>query len=629
MLNINSIEKSFVTELGTVKKVFRGLNLQVEKGDFISIIGSNGAGKSTLLDTITGNVVVDSGSIDIDGRDITKLPKYKRGSFISKVYQNPSMGTAPSMTVFENLSMADNKGKRFGFTMGLNKKRKEYYRELLKELDLGIENQMDTEVGSLSGGQRQCLALIMATLNKPEILLLDEHTAALDPKTSKIIMDKTKEIVEKNELVKKISEKKEIVWINNKQVKYSEYEKNLPITDEQIKEAEDRLIRFAPFIKKAFPETEITNGIIESPLEPIFNMQKELEKKYNTKIPGKLYLKMDSHLPVAGSIKARGGVYEVLKHAEDLAIAAGMLSKNDDYSILTEEKFKKFFSGYKVQVGSTGNLGLSIGITSAALGFEVIVHMSADAKQWKKDMLRSKGVKVIEYADDYGKAVEEGRKNSDADPKSYFVDDEKSLNLFLGYTIAALRLKKQFDEKGIVIDEEHPLIVYIPCGVGGAPGGVAYGLKRIFKDNVYVFFIEPTLAPCMVLGLATGLHEKISIRDVGIYGITHADGLAVARPSGLVSELMDSLLSGEFTLDDYKLYDYLRCLNQTENKKIEPSSCAAFEGPVELLKNLESKEYIEKRIGKNIENSYQICWATGGRMVPKEDMDKFLTTYLK
>ncbi|MBM6875607.1 ABC transporter ATP-binding protein [Fusobacterium mortiferum] len=200
MLNIKSIEKSFVTELGTVKKVFRGLNLQVEKGDFISIIGSNGAGKSTLLDTITGNIVVDKGSIDIDGRDITKLPKYKRGSFISKVYQNPSMGTAPSMTVFENLSMADNKGKRFGFTMGLNKKRKEYYREILKELDLGIENQMDTEVGSLSGGQRQCLALIMATLNKPEILLLDEHTAALDPKTSKIIMDKTREIVEKNQI---------------------------------------------------------------------------------------------------------------------------------------------------------------------------------------------------------------------------------------------------------------------------------------------------------------------------------------------------------------------------------------------------------------------------------------------
>ena len=195
-----NIKKSFENELGEVKNVFNGLNLNIEQGDFISIIGSNGAGKSTLLDTITGNIIPDSGKINIDGKDITNMPKHKRGSFISKVYQNPSVGTAPSMTVFENLSMADNKGKTFGFSLGLNKKRKEYYRSLLKELGLGIENQMDTEVKSLSGGQRQCLALIMATLNKPKVLLLDEHTAALDPKTSKIIMNKTREIVEKNRI---------------------------------------------------------------------------------------------------------------------------------------------------------------------------------------------------------------------------------------------------------------------------------------------------------------------------------------------------------------------------------------------------------------------------------------------
>lgn len=433
----------------------------------------------------------------------------------------------------------------------------------------------------------------------------------------------------RNEAVRKIAEKKEFVWINPNEINYSEYEKSLPISDAQLKDAEDRLKRFAPFIQKVFPETINTNGIIESPLEEIFNMQKELEKKYNVTIPGKLYLKMDSHLPVAGSIKARGGVYEVLKHAEELAINAGMLSLDDDYSILADEKFRKFFSQFKVQVGSTGNLGLSIGITSAAIGFEVIVHMSADAKQWKKDMLRSKGVTVIEYADDYGKAVEEGRKNSDVDPNSYFVDDEKSINLFLGYTVAASRIKKQFDKKGIIIDKEHPLLVYIPCGVGGAPGGVAYGLKRIFKKNVYIFFIEPVLAPCMVLGMATGLYENICVRDIGIYGLTHADGLAVGRASGLVSQLMNPILSGIFTLEDYKLYDYLRDLNNSEKIKIEPSSCAAFEGPITLMKYENSKKYIEEKIGKNIENAYHICWATGGRMVPQEDMEKFLTTHLK
>ena len=433
----------------------------------------------------------------------------------------------------------------------------------------------------------------------------------------------------RNETVRKIAGMEELVWINPKEMDYSEYEKNLPVSDEELKDAEERLTRFAPFIKKVFPETVETNGIIESPLEPIFSMQKELEKIYETEIPGKLYLKMDSHLPVAGSVKARGGVYEVLKHAEELAMEAGMLSVTDDYSILADEKFKKFFSGYKVQVGSTGNLGLSIGITSAALGFEVIVHMSADAKQWKKDMLRSKGVTVIEYADDYGKAVEEGRKSSDADPKSYFVDDEKSMNLFLGYTVAASRMKKQFDEKGIVIDKEHPLLVYIPCGVGGAPGGVAYGIKRIFKENAYVFFVEPTLAPCMVLGMATELYENICVRDLGIYGLTHADGLAVGRASGLVSKIMDPILSGIFTLEDYKLYDYLRVLNSSENRRIEPSSCAAFEGPVTLMKYETSRKYVEEKIGKNIENAYHICWATGGRMVPQEDMEKFLNTYLK
>lgn len=197
MMQLLNINKTFYSALGEEKTVFSGLNLEVKKGEFVSIIGSNGAGKSTLLDTITGNILLDSGDIVVDGKSITKLEKHQRGEFISKVYQNPSLGTAPSMTVFENLSMADNKGKVFGFSRGLNRAKKGYYQNLLKELELGLETLLEMEVQYLSGGQRQCLALIMATLNEPKVLLLDEHTAALDPKTSKIIMDKTENVVAK------------------------------------------------------------------------------------------------------------------------------------------------------------------------------------------------------------------------------------------------------------------------------------------------------------------------------------------------------------------------------------------------------------------------------------------------
>lgn len=439
-----------------------------------------------------------------------------------------------------------------------------------------------------------------------------------------------REWTEKDPVIREVAELKETVWINGDYIPYAEAEGTLTISDEEIKDAEDRLLRFAPFIKKCFPETEDRDGLIESPLTKIPAMQKELEKVYDAEIPGQLLLKQDSHLAIAGSIKARGGIYEVLKHTEDLAIEHGLLTVEDDYSKLASDECREFFKQYTVQVGSTGNLGLSIGIMSAAVGFQVVVHMSTDAKQWKKDLLRSKGVQVVEYADDYSKAVEEGRKLSDANPKSYFVDDEKSINLFLGYAVAAKRLKAQLDEMNISVDEKHPLIVYLPCGVGGAPGGVAYGLKRIFGDAVHCFFVEPTNAPCMLLGMATKLYENVCVQDFDISGNTHADGLAVGRPSGLVGRTMLHLLSGDFTIEDAKLYDHLRQLDKTEHIQIEPSSCAAFTGPVNLFKYPAAVEYVKKHgLDKTLADGCQIAWATGGRLVPEEIMKEYLNTHLK
>ncbi len=438
-----------------------------------------------------------------------------------------------------------------------------------------------------------------------------------------------KEIFEANKrIINDISDGKEIAWRNPYFLPF-DFTKGiceLVVSDDDIKDAEERLRRFAPFIRKQFPETEKTNGIIESPLVDISSMQNELEKQYNCTIPGRLMLKKDSHLAIAGSVKARGGIYEVLKHAEDLALENGMITRDESYEKFADEEMKRFLSKYTVQVGSTGNLGLSIGIISAALGFHVIVHMSADAKQWKKDLLRSKGVDVREYDDDYSRAVAEGRRISDADEMSYFVDDEKSINLFLGYAVAASRLKHQLEEKSIIVDDKHPLIVYIPAGVGGAPGGVTYGLKRIYGDNVHCFFTEPTQCPSVLLGIATQKFEKANVHDYGISGKTEADGLACASPSSFVTRIMTNLLSGEFTTDDFRLYDFLRILYSTENEQIEPSSCAAFIGPVQLCKNEESRKYCNDNglTEEILKNAAHICWATGGSLVPEDIRKEYL-----
>lgn len=422
---------------------------------------------------------------------------------------------------------------------------------------------------------------------------------------------------------------KEIFWINPKLKTYETAKDFINLNIEAIDDAENRLKKFAPLIEKLFPETKKSQGIIESPIEVINNMKTKLEEFYETKISGNLLLKMDSHLPIAGSIKARGGIYEVLKYAETLALEHNMITENDDYSILTEKKYKDFFNQYAIQVGSTGNLGLSIGITSAAIGFKVIVHMSSDAKQWKKDLLRSKGATVVEYDSDFSKAVEEGRKLSDLDPMSYFVDDENSLNLFLGYSVAARRLEKQLNDLNITVDSNHPLFVYLPCGVGGAPGGITYGLKTVFKDNVHCFFVEPTHAPSMFIGMSTGLHDKVCVQDFGIDGKTHADGLAVGRPSKLVGKIMEHILSGLFTVDDYKLYDNMRFLHDTENINIEPSACASFEGPIKLESSKEGIAYLkEHNLTSSVDNITHIAWATGGSLVPDEINKQFLETHL-
>ena len=422
-----------------------------------------------------------------------------------------------------------------------------------------------------------------------------------------------KKLMVANPVIGKMAACEEIFWVNP----HAGQDKPLPFGKEDMDDAEARLARFAPYIAKAFPETARSGGIIESKLVEIPKMKLALEHMCGN-FDGKLFLKCDSHLPISGSVKARGGIYEVLKFAESIALSQGLLTLDNDYSKLDSDRFRELFSHYSVAVGSTGNLGLSIGIISAKLGFNVTVHMSADARQWKKDLLRSKGANVIEYPDDYQKAVAEGRKEAASDPMCHFVDDEGSADLFLGYSVAAKRLLPQLKEAGITVDKDHPLFVYIPCGVGGAPGGIALRIKKMLGSNVHILFAEPTHAPCMTLGLITGLHDGISVRDIGIDGKTDADGLAVGRPSRLVGTMMDTLLDGCYTIGDEKLYPFLTQLADREKIYIEPSSCASFTGPSLAAA---SEEYMGAfGLKDKMENTSHIIWATGGSMVPDGEM---------
>lgn len=426
----------------------------------------------------------------------------------------------------------------------------------------------------------------------------------------KIVLGKTiGQWVEEFPIINDLMSYNPVFWINENLDSAENALPELSLTAEDIADAEKRLQRFSPLISGLFPETRDKGGLIESELVYISDMKNSIQEVYKQSFQGELMLKCDNYLPVAGSIKARGGIYEVLKHAEDLAIKHGMINMDDDYSKLGSPAFREFFGKFSLAVGSTGNLGLSIGIMGSALGFKVTVHMSADAKEWKKSLLRSRGVKVIEYSSDYSKAVEEGRRQSHQDSSSYFVDDEHSISLFLGYSVAAFRLKKQLDALGIKVDNSHPLYVYIPCGVGGAPGGICFGLKHVFGDNVHVFFAEPTHSPCMLLGLATGENDKLSVQDFEIDNITDADGLAVGRPSGFVGKMMEKLLSGIYTVEDNELYKLVALMKDKENIKIEPSATPGLLGPL--------------RVNADMKNTTHIAWATGGLFVPEAMMQEF------
>lgn len=400
--------------------------------------------------------------------------------------------------------------------------------------------------------------------------------------------------------------------------------KDISLAD--VHAAQARFDRFAPLLRRLFPELAGSAGAIESPVLPASALQPAIGLPPGR---GTLWIKADHSLPVAGSIKARGGIHEVLEFAERLAVQHALVTEGDDYGVLAEPAARAVFSRYQVAVGSTGNLGLSIGVMASALGFRAVVHMSADAKPWKKDRLRARGVEVIEHAGDYQQAVAAGRAQAQQDPTCHFVDDERSLSLLLGYSAAVLHLDAQLHEHGIAPDARRPLFVYLPCGVGGAPAGIAFGLKQRYGPHVHCFFAEPTQSPCFLVQMigaeVNGVGGNPSVYDYGLTNRTEADGLAVPRASELAASAMRELLSGVYTVADEQLLRDLYLAKRDAGIEIEPSAAAGFSGPAMLTGTEAGQAWLARHgLTDLMATATHLVWTTGGLFVPAEEYRRFL-----
>jgi D-serine dehydratase len=417
-----------------------------------------------------------------------------------------------------------------------------------------------------------------------------------------------------------VREGRPTLWPNPRRTASSFALGRLSLGAQEIRDARDRWMRFAPLLARLFPETAAAGGRIDSALiEPPAAFRQSLSIAET----GRLLVKADHALPVTGSIKARGGVYEVLAHAEALALRAGLLPPDGDYAALASARARALFGAHTITVGSTGNLGFSVGLIARALGFEAEVHMSADAKPWKKDRLRELSVRVVEHAGDYTQAVAEARAVAIRDPRAYFVDDEDSIRLFLGYAVAAADLAAQLEAAAIPVDDDHPLLVYLPCGVGGAPGGITLGLKLLFGDHVHCVFVEPVQSPCMLVQLAAGLERSVSVYDAGLANRTEADGLAVAAASMFVARTVGQLIDGCITAPDDSMFAWAFRAWRDAGLRLEPSAAAGFAAAAFLA-----------AAGRGIASTLtaaahrpqatHLVWTTGGQLLPRLEFDRVM-----
>ncbi len=342
------------------------------------------------------------------------------------------------------------------------------------------------------------------------------------------------------------------------------------------------------------------NGVPTSKLVQIPTFHKACTHIFAGSLPGKWYAKLDCDLPLSGSVKIRGALYELLVYSKGIA------------------KRGESAEGRIVSVASTGNLGLSVGVAGRKLGFGVKVYMSKEASPWKMRLLTDAGAEVVVVDGDYTEAVSKCRHDSDAHGY-YFVDDERSELLYRGYACAALEIA----EDPAVKNTTAPIFVYIPCGVGNAPSGIAAGLKAVFGDRVHIFLAEPTEVPSVLAGLSSGKNSGVSVYEYGRSGKTVADGLACGRMAERTAPILGGTVSGIYTVSDDRMLGYLKLLGECEKIRIEPSAAAGLQGVGNMYYTGVGMKYLaERKLLSAMDDSVHISWLTGGGMLPDAEYEE-------
>jgi D-serine dehydratase len=414
------------------------------------------------------------------------------------------------------------------------------------------------------------------------------------------MIDTVKMTPDDRRVLDRLARGESVIWLNDRRAVWPG-----PVPPSiDIMAAERRWRRMAPLLAAIFP-TDGWDGHVRSALI-----------RYPATAPvDRLYVKCDHDLPMTGSVKARGGVYEILCVAERLAIAHGLIGDEaESCAVLAEGAARALFSDTTIMVASTGNLGFSVGLIARALGFQAEIHMSVDAKDWKKARLRALGATVVEHQADYSETVARARRAA-AERDAHFVDDENSPALFTGYAGAARELADQLAAEGVTVARDRPLIVYIPCGVGGAPGGISYGLSEIFGDAVSCVWVQPVASPGIIAAMIGG--RPMPVQAFGLTGLTEADGLAVPCASNLVLALAHDRFRAVAALDDAVMRQWVGRAWREAGLRLELSGAAGLAAVAPFMAEAAS-------VLPGAANATHVAWTTGGAMLPDAEFRALL-----